>query len=120
MITPLFLLYLPFLVQHTSRISVSDKIGLSNFIKSPMWYIRAVSIGAFEKRDFKTKYKRERIIKSKKEVALKNFSFVTNSKATRNVIIEWPHDFEKYHNSVIARVLLTEFGQLVVTEVLQH
>ena len=76
-----------------------------------MWYIRAVSIGAFEKRDFKTKYKRERII---------NFSFVTNSKATRNVIIEWPHDFEKYHNSVIARVLLTEFGQLVVTEVLQH
>lgn len=75
-----------------------------------MWYIRAVSIGAFEKRDFKTKYKRERII---------NFSFVTNSKATRNVIIEWPHDFEKYHNSVIARVLLTEFGQLVLN-LLQH
>lgn len=75
-----------------------------------MWYIRAVSIGAFEKRDFKTKYKRERII---------NFSFVTNSKAARNVIIEWPHDFEKYHNSVIARVLLTEFGQLVLN-LLQH
>ena len=75
-----------------------------------MWYIRAVSIGAFEKRDFKTKYKRERII---------NFSFVTNSKATRNVIIEWPHDFEKYHNSVIARVLLTEFGQLLLN-LLQH